>query len=298
MIQLKDSFKILLMAVVYFIIAYFGLKLAFSNQQVTPTWPASGFAVFCYLIYREKSLPAIYLGALSINIFVSSKILSSLFIAFGNTLEAMLTVLIFKSLFKEDNFFNKNGAIKLFFAASFGCLIASIGGALSLHYLEDVPAKQFLNIFWTWWLGDLTGIVVITPFLLYFFYRKFDNIFKAPVEFMAFLFIFNLYCFLILGSDILAEYKLGALSYTMLPLVIWGVYRFEIAGSLTIVIFSYAYSVVATIMSTGPFYIKHDINGSLLNLDLFIITIAVSTLTMALLYYNLHDKKLSTETNG
>lgn len=217
--------------------------------------------------------------------------ISSLLISFGNTSEAFLTVFLFENFFREDNLFNKNGILKLFFSASFGCLVAALIGPLALISFLDVSQFKFYPLVWTWLLGDLTGIIVCTPILMYLKNKDFSDISRYPVKFSSFFISFNIFCYTFLASGYFSDFQEGVLAYIFLPFVIWGVYRFELGGALTIILISYIHSVFATISGSGLFYLKGDINSSLLSLNLFIIIICLSTLTMALLYSHLNRLK-------
>src|SRR5581483_11744230 len=77
-------------AFAYFIAGKLGLRFAFVNASATAVWAPSGIAVAAVLLIGLDVLPAIFISALLINLTTAGGILSSLAIAFGNTLEAFV----------------------------------------------------------------------------------------------------------------------------------------------------------------------------------------------------------------
>jgi CheY-like chemotaxis protein len=77
---------IIVIAVVYFVVAKFGLSFAFSTKQVTAIWPSTGVAVAAMLLGGYRVWPAIYLGAFAINALIGGSVVVAATIAIGNTL--------------------------------------------------------------------------------------------------------------------------------------------------------------------------------------------------------------------
>src|SRR5690348_6843055 len=96
--NLSITLRILLVAVVYFTAARFGLMLELGHTNASPVWPPSGIAFASLLLLGIETWPGITIGALAINILVfyenkatgtSSLIISSMAICVGNTLESV-----------------------------------------------------------------------------------------------------------------------------------------------------------------------------------------------------------------
>src|ERR1051325_1894170 len=92
---------ILGIALVYFLAAKFGLSLAIGTKQVTTFWPPTGIALAALLLFGENVWPGVMLGAFAANILTHETALVALGIGFGNTLEAIVGVLIIKSVKKD-----------------------------------------------------------------------------------------------------------------------------------------------------------------------------------------------------
>jgi integral membrane sensor domain MASE1 len=83
---------ILALAAVYFGAAKFGLSLAVVNASATAVWPPTGIALAVLLLWGYRLWPGIFLGAFLVNLTTQGTWATTLGIATGNTLEALLGV--------------------------------------------------------------------------------------------------------------------------------------------------------------------------------------------------------------
>src|SRR5262245_44056540 len=81
---------LILVGLAYFTFAHLGLRLASINSSATPIWPPTGIAIAAVLLWGNRIAPAIFVGALLINQLTAGSIFTSLAIAGGNTLEAVV----------------------------------------------------------------------------------------------------------------------------------------------------------------------------------------------------------------
>src|SRR5258708_2665950 len=87
---LSDLARNAALAAVYFCTAKFGLKLAFVNASASAVWPPTGIALAAVLLLGYRVWPGIWLGAFLANITTAGTVLTSIGIAGGNTLEALI----------------------------------------------------------------------------------------------------------------------------------------------------------------------------------------------------------------
>src|SRR6266850_2565308 len=76
--------------VVYFLAGKLGLAYAIVHASATPVWPPTGIALAAVLLLGRGVWPAIFAGAFVVNLTTAGSVLSSLGIAAGNTLEALV----------------------------------------------------------------------------------------------------------------------------------------------------------------------------------------------------------------
>src|ERR1700726_138894 len=77
-------------AVAYFVVGKLSLKLAIVHASASPVWPPAGIALAALVLLGYRPWPAFFAGAFLFNCFTEGSIATSLGIASGNTLEALL----------------------------------------------------------------------------------------------------------------------------------------------------------------------------------------------------------------
>src|SRR2546422_2548917 len=82
--------SILGLAAVYFAAGKFGLSLALVNTSTTAVWPPTGIALAALLLLGLRVWPGIAIGAFLVNLTTTADLPSSVGIAVGNTLEAIV----------------------------------------------------------------------------------------------------------------------------------------------------------------------------------------------------------------
>ncbi len=163
-------------------LAYFGFGmsaefLAIPPDFATPVWPAAGIALGCSLIYGNRVLPGILLGAILTNATVAhlqgiafnpQQLAFATSIAAGATLQAWFASYLLNR-FQLSNFEFSDGskiAKFLLLAGPVGCLVSSLNGATMLGLFGIVPWNTWATNWVTWWVGDTVGALVITPFVI------------------------------------------------------------------------------------------------------------------------------------
>ena len=74
----------------YFFAGKVGLSLAFIHASASAVWPPTGIAFAALLLWGHRLWPGIFLGAFLVNITTQGSAATTLAIAAGNTLEALL----------------------------------------------------------------------------------------------------------------------------------------------------------------------------------------------------------------
>src|SRR5262249_18427727 len=86
----RSLWRILGLILVYFVVCKLGLSLAIIHPSATAVWPGTGIALAAILLLGYEVWPGIFLGAFAVNLTTAGSIVSSLGIASGNTLEAVI----------------------------------------------------------------------------------------------------------------------------------------------------------------------------------------------------------------
>ncbi|MFZ2738332.1 MAG: CHASE domain-containing protein [Burkholderiaceae bacterium] len=168
--------KTLAIALLYVVLAQIGLLVALPPGNISIFWPPAGLAVTAVLLFRRQALPGIALGAFSANLlaFPTSSLLSTLLvcltIATGSTLQAWVGALLIKRIrvpaITAPTWASMTMLFQLIISMALACLIASSVGLLSLQLAGLLKTLSFFLSWGAWWLGDVLGILVLTPLLL------------------------------------------------------------------------------------------------------------------------------------
>jgi signal transduction histidine kinase/CheY-like chemotaxis protein len=268
---------------VYFAAGKFGLSFfGIIHPSASAVWLPTGVAIAALLLGGFRLVPGVFVGAFLVNVTTVGSIPSSLGVAVGNTLEAVLAVtLVERFAGGRQAFASAAGILK--FAALAGLLSTTVSatiGVVSLALGGFAPAQDRAEIWFTWWLGDVAGAVLVAPLaVLWWTNRAWGWSWRRAQE-ATFLFLaIGVVGALTFFHPALARYPLAFLC--LAPLV-WGALRFgprEIAAAVALLA---VIATAATATARGPFSMPTP-NESLLVLQAFLVLIALTALPMAAL---------------
>ncbi len=284
--------KIGALAIVYFGTGILGLLLAVPPGYATAVWPPSGIALAGILLWGPRVWPGIWLGAFLVNVWVSysttqtnpgfSSLAVAASIGIGSTLQALLTAHLLKRWVGTGRLFT-SGPATLGFAVivALCCIVAATWGVTTLQLTGVVDIAAFLESWQTWWLGDVIGVLVVTPALLK--WKHLLPINRKPlrlVESIASLALLAAVTTVVFYSQ--APYGEVAYPLTFLPLpfLVWIACRTSAGGVALATIVVSLIAIVATSNGAGPF-VREAPNESLLLLQTFIGMTTLMALSLA-----------------
>jgi signal transduction histidine kinase len=289
-VKYKQDLIILFVALGYFFFARLGYFLVFEDIYILPTWPPSGLALAFLILLGRKAWPGITIGALLANILAywntgdlssDSVILLSSVIAAGHTLEALLGNFLIEKWIQKDQLFNKSIHVFRFLGVGFIiALVSAIIGTGALFYQGLVSTDEFLTRFVTWWVGNLVGILLFTPFILSFKEPINKNFKRGHVLEVIFFSIAVLIVFILLNQESLRYPVQQSIPFLVLPLLLWLAFRFHLAVAMTGTIIIGLISVYMTTQDIGPFVMETS-NNAMLILQIFLGVISVSTIILS-----------------
>jgi PAS domain S-box-containing protein len=271
----------LLIAVVYFAGAELGLSLASVHENVTPVWPPTGIAIASLLIFGLRVWPGVFLGALAANILTSLPIASTLGIAVGNTLEAVVAFSLLQRAKGWRKSFDSVGDVLTFvvYAAVLAPLVSATIGNLSVCFGDPNLWPQFWNLWLTWWMGDGFGALIVSPLLLsWSTSRKID---RQDIPEIAGLFVLLLIVVLIVFAGWFpGPVKTYPLAYLCLPCLLWAALRFDQRIVTAAILVMAGIAVWGAKHGFGPF-VQPSRNVTLLLLISFVGLSSLMTLLVA-----------------
>jgi signal transduction histidine kinase/integral membrane sensor domain MASE1/ActR/RegA family two-component response regulator len=267
--------------VIYFAAARIGLSLASINANVSPIWPPTGLAIAAVILLGNRVWPAILIGAFLANYLTPVSLPVAAAIAIGNTLEAV-TAARFLRRFEFHRAIDRAKDVFVFVVASFLCTIVSATiGTLSV-YLGGFAAKESLDaLWWTWWLGDSVGAVIVAPLILVWSRGSGAWSSKRYIEAtIIFVFVAISTIATFSGSQPAIPVRLYPIIRLTVPFFIWAAFRLGQRGITVGSVIVSIFAVWGTTKGLGVFA-GRSTNESLILLQMFLGSNAVMFLFLA-----------------
>jgi PAS domain S-box-containing protein len=267
----------LLLAVAYAALARSGLLLASVHGSVSPVWPATGVAIGALLLGGTRLWPAVLAGAFLANALTAQPLAVAAMIAVGNTLEALAGAWLWRGVVRSvpglHEFRDVTGAV----IASFAAPVASATIGVGTLVMTGTPAAMAGKLWFTWWAGDAAGALTVVPVLL-----AWDDLIRliraaTPGDVARAIGLLAI----ALGVSWLA-FALpdgGVFLFAIFPVLLLGSSWFGAAGARVLALLISAAGIAAACAGRGPFT-GGDLNQSLLTLQVFLASIAISALVL------------------
>jgi signal transduction histidine kinase len=281
------------LAVLYFVACKFGLQFAVVHPSATAVWPGTGIALAAMLLLGYRVWPGIFLGALAVNITTAGSLLTALGIASGNTLEGLLGAYLVTTFANGRKVFERADNIFRFILA---CILATnISASIDAATLVLTGFSRGMQpeaIWLTWWLGDLTGAILVTPCFLLWSARREESRDGVHVAMQAAALVSLLLVGVFLFGGLLSRnpYE-NPLKFICTPFVVW--LAFELRPR-AVALAMLAFSAVVTGMAFQAASGAEISNQSLLVTQVFLGVAGLTALlvSVAVTERNLHEHGL------
>ncbi|HUR11541.1 MAG TPA: MASE1 domain-containing protein, partial [Flavitalea sp.] len=294
---LQYFLQVLFTACIYFMLARVSLLLQFESSNATPVWPPSGFAFAMVLLWGTRIAPGIFFGAFAANflIFVTNQTVDypaaatlSLIIGAGNTLEALSGNYLLKKFIPNFNiyiFLDKvEHILRYSLAAALMCIIGATIGTLTVYCADIITQTMAPQVWLTWWLGDFSGVLLITSFLLIWL-KSFkvneslvSDLRSLRTETIIF-FLVVIFTGVIIFDNWLLSNSIFRWAYWIIPVLVWAAMRFSQRELITALVMYSLIAIWGTVHHRGPFSTL-TLNESLLAVQSFITIMVITKLTL------------------
>lgn len=165
-------------AAAYYVTGRLGLLLAIPPGYASPIWPAAGIALGAILIGGYRGWPGVLSGSWLVNMGVSIEATSGVTllksaafptsIAAGAALQAVIGAFLVRRVVGFPNPLSREQEIGAFLGVggAVSCLINPTLAVTSLWIAGKIPSAAYFQHWWTWWIGDTIGVIIMTPLLL------------------------------------------------------------------------------------------------------------------------------------
>ena len=269
--------------VIYFALAKGGLALASIHPSATPIWPPTGVALAAVLLWGYRTWPAIFTAAVIVNATTAGSVATAIAIATGNSLEAVVGAYLINRWSSGCNTFSTPNSVAKFALICFviATPISASIGLTSLATAGYIGRTNFANAWVTWWLGDVTGALVIAPVIVLWassHYHAFNrNEFLETVGVLATAAAVGLIAFSPLIEQTPSRDPLGFLA--ILPML-WAALRRGPRDTATVALVLAGITIWGTFTGGGPFTTAY-LNVSFLLVLMFLISITVPSLLLS-----------------
>lgn len=285
----SKTIRTAILAGAYLAVGKLGLQLAHVHASISPVWPATGVALAALLLWGIELWPAVFLGALLVNLTVAQdgsmgiRILQAFGIAFGNTFEAVMGAwLVDRFAHGRNAFFRANDVFRyIFIAGALATAISATVGTLTLMGCGLLDRQVFGSAWLTWWMGDMAGAVLVGPFILIWAANPTVQFgINRAIEALLLLISLLVVSALNFSNMFQMGEKHYPLAFLFFPLLAWAAVRFEARGAVAFVSVICCLAINGTLHGLGTFAVV-DQNGSLLMLQMFICVATLSALVLA-----------------
>jgi signal transduction histidine kinase len=259
----------------YYGSAQLGYALKFTGAVAAIVWLPVGVGIAFLYLGGIRFWPGVVVGDLLANNYTTLPVGSALGQSAGNVLEVMVAVVLLRRLVPDGAAL---GSIRrltsLLVALVAGTAVSATIGLLSLRLGQVVSGGDLPKLWRTWWLGDLSGALIVTPLVLAW----------HPLPPMAWLrqrWAEGLLLIIaIVGFSELSFRSNHPVTYLVFPALILAALRFGARGATLAVAIAGGHAVWATTHYEGPF-VFDSISRSILATQLYIAVAALSSLSLA-----------------
>lgn len=274
----RTVIAIVSLAAVYFLAGKFGLSLATEHASASAIWPPSGIALAALLLWGYRIWPGVFLGAFLVNITTAGGLATTLGIASGNTLGAFVGAWLINHFANGHKVFERAKNIFKFvlLAGLISTAVSATLGVTSLTLGGYAQWDRYAAIWFTWWLGDIAGDLLIAPLLVIWLTQPYPDLKSRRIFEAAGL----LLSILSLGYIVFLSGAARGLEYVSILPLLWAAFRFGQRGAVTAAFLTSAIALAGTVQGIGPFATAGP-NEALLHLQGFMGTIAMAALVLA-----------------
>jgi diguanylate cyclase (GGDEF)-like protein/PAS domain S-box-containing protein len=244
---------LVLVGAAYFAVAKLGLSFQKGHDIVSAVWPPSGVALAAAIVLGPRVAPAIFVAALLSNATSGTGVATSAGIATGNAIAPLVgAALLARADFRPAlRRVRDVMALALLGAAVSTAVNATIGTATLLA--AGVAHADSLWAFWrVWWLGDLTGVLLVAPPLLLLATVWREGRRPGPRD-PARVAEASLLAAALISVMLVVLHEGVTLAFPIFPLIVLASMRFHQAGAVLSALAVSTIAVIYTADGKGPF---------------------------------------------
>ncbi len=267
--------SVALLVGLYYGSAQLGYALKFTGPVASIVWLPVGVGIAFLYLGGLRFWPGVVLGDLLANSYATLPLGSAVGQSAGNTLEVLVAVVLLRRLVPDGAPLRSIRRLtRLLAALAAGTAVSATIGLFSLRLGHVVDGGALPELWRTWWLGDLSGALIVVPLVLAW-HRPPSLTWLRQRWAEGVLLVIA-----IVGLSELSFRSNHPVTYLVFPALILAALRFGERGATLAVAIASGHAVWATTHYEGPF-VFHSITRSVLATQLYIAVAALSTLSLA-----------------
>ncbi len=271
---------------IYCFAAFLGMKLGVANGNISPVWPATGFAIAAVYLGGYRMALGVWLGGLIFELYTAAPWIVCVGSPIANLLEPIIAVYLIRRFTSgAASFATARNVIEYFvFAGVLATAASATLGVASMCAGNLGQWNQYGFLWSTWWLGNVMGAVVVAPAILVWTeplkgWRQQDRIVEGVV--LVGLLLVTCFFIFVTGMQLIGWSGNAPVAIFCMPFVIWAALRFGRHGSVLATMIICTIAIYATISGLGPFVFSGNVVKSLLLLQAFMGVVAMTGLALA-----------------
>ena len=264
----------------YVITARAGLALSAVSGFAAVVWAPTGISLVAMVAWGYGVWPAVSLAAAITNLLAGAPVPVAVGIAAGNTAEALAGTWMLNAVHFQPQLQRLWDVAALVVAGALSTLVSATLGVGVLRLGGIVPAASLLRTWRVWWVGDLMGDLVVAPLLLVAWSRPaMRRSRNAMLE-------GTLAAFAVLATVALVFWTRGSAAelrvppHLLFPVLLAVTLRLGQPCAAAGNFLAAAAAILFTSLGYGPFVHSAGLSESLLQLQMLMGTIAVTTLVL------------------
>jgi signal transduction histidine kinase len=285
------DFRILVVAIGYYLTAELSHYLAVGEGGVLTFWPPAGLALAMVILLGRGVWPGIAIGSLLISVksywfstvpSVQLLILAGAMIATGSVMEALAGEYLIRKTVKGA--FPFSTTLYAFQFVVVALVISLISSAVAVSALTLTHAALFAKpttLLWQLWASNVIGLFLFTPLIMSVSRLKEVKLSLYSLGELAAFGLAGVAIYFLFSLEALSAVAPNALPFVVLPFLLWLAFRFNIVAATGGILVVSLAAIYFTGLETGPFVVDGFLKETTQLLQIYISVMAVSTLVLA-----------------
>lgn len=176
---MPPSWRVLLLRVLFTALVYWGSSVLTKLMAISPgyavaVWPAAGLALVAVLVWGPRMALGVVGGAYAVNygnvgelvpVHDATRLLTPAVIALGAALQALLGAWLVKRFVRASAALERERDVVAFvlLGGPVSCVLNAALSMTALWWVGLVPEHELASGMWTWWVGDVIGVLIFAP---------------------------------------------------------------------------------------------------------------------------------------